>query len=567
MVVEEEEKQERGVEGGEARIKLYSKLKKIERRRFSVDVLARDRGEEPTKDPENDGREDDDKEEEESQNTFGSTRLPSEDDEDDDDTDLDREEAIVESDISGLQSVTEPNTRSETAEADRRAGKELLKEEEEEQNEEEDGDKEEAKNKELNVQERILEEKKAEEEMKESQEEKPDKETEQTSKEKEKVKKMKSQEFEAENEQKEKETQKKGRKVKKEEESKKKEPEKKDVQKEKSKKEMSSAIVQNLGKNQEGTEKETSRESADKNVDLDRSKTEDDLNEEKREGGVEDDGEERHQQEDDTSEQNPEEAVETNKEEYSNEKENDGDKESGFAISSEKDPEDESSTEATDVKNSKKEENAEEEGAKLEEEGEKPKTDDSDFDEENFSDDDSPLEGDLHLSDASINEDEIAVSNPDVLNHFGEKIVKSPETAEKKEAAIDDDEDEGPVLRAVTFADTVNEIVTRLNTKAVIEEGTKEEKPKEFAAFNWKPNVTFFQFGAEQEDNAAGSSSSEVFSFAGGPPAPPLPVKQRRGASLPRGSGGFGGGNVGRGWERLRRVSGRDRGRRRDRSV
>ena len=39
----EEEKMERGVEGGEARIKLYSKLKKIERRRFSVDVLARDR--------------------------------------------------------------------------------------------------------------------------------------------------------------------------------------------------------------------------------------------------------------------------------------------------------------------------------------------------------------------------------------------------------------------------------------------------------------------------------------------------------------------------------------------
>ena len=47
MSSSEEEKLERGVEGGEARIKLYSKLKKIERRRFSVDVLARDRGEEP----------------------------------------------------------------------------------------------------------------------------------------------------------------------------------------------------------------------------------------------------------------------------------------------------------------------------------------------------------------------------------------------------------------------------------------------------------------------------------------------------------------------------------------
>ena len=147
-------------------------------------------------------------------------------------------------------------------------------------------------------------------------------------------------------------------------------------------------------------------------------------------------------------------------------------------------------------------------------------------------------------------------------------MIKSPvpETEEKKEGPMDG---EGPVLRAVTFADTVNEIVSRLNTKAVIEEGTKEEKPKEFAAFNWKPNVTFFQFGAEDEA-AIGSSSegAKVFSFAGGPPAPPLPVKQRRGASLPRGSGGFGAaGSNSKGWERLRRVSGRDRGRRRDRSV
>ena len=125
---------ERGVEGGEARIKLYSKLKKIERRRFSVDVLARDRGEEP--DNVNiQGRyvteEDEGKEDDESENTFGSTRLPSEDDdeEDDGDTDVERGEAIVESDISGLQSVTEPNTRSETAEADRRAGKEMLQRE------------------------------------------------------------------------------------------------------------------------------------------------------------------------------------------------------------------------------------------------------------------------------------------------------------------------------------------------------------------------------------------------------------------------------------------------------
>ena len=154
------------------------------------------------------------------------------------------------------------------------------------------------------------------------------------------------------------------------------------------------------------------------------------------------------------------------------------------------------------------------------------------------------------------------MSNPDVLNHFGDKIVKSPVTQPEEEDLVDGES--VPVLRAVTFADTVDQIVSRLNTKAVIEEGTKEEKPKEFAAFNWKPNVTFFQFGAEDEaPTAAIGSSSEgakVFSFAGGPPAPPFPVRQRRGASLPRGSNG-------KGWERLRRVSGRDRGRRRDRSV
>ena len=200
----EEEKLERGVEGGEARIKLYSKLKKIERRRFSVDVLARDRGEEPMKDRVHDGREDDEKEEDESQNTFGSTRLPSEDDEDEDadDTDIDREEeAIVESDISGLQSVTEPNTRSETAEADRRAGKEMLKEEEDEEEEkeeaEEDGEKKETKEEELNIKERALEKKKEEEKVEEGHEQKQDEEkTTNDTKEKEKVTKEEARELE-----------------------------------------------------------------------------------------------------------------------------------------------------------------------------------------------------------------------------------------------------------------------------------------------------------------------------------------------------------------------------------
>ena len=198
----EEEKLERGVEGGEARIKLYSKLKKIERRRFSVDVLARDRGEEPMKDRGHDGREDDEKEEDESQNTFGSTRLPSEDDEDEDadDTDIDREEeAIVESDISGLQSVTEPNTRSETAEADRRAGKEMLKEEEDEEAEEdgEDGEKKETKEEELNIKERALDKKKEEEKVEEGHEQKQDEEkTTNDTKEKEKVTKEEARELE-----------------------------------------------------------------------------------------------------------------------------------------------------------------------------------------------------------------------------------------------------------------------------------------------------------------------------------------------------------------------------------
>ena len=156
---------------------------------------------------------------------------------------------------------------------------------------------------------------------------------------------------------------------------------------------------------------------------------------------------------------------------------------------------------------------------------------------------------------------QLILRSPRLLNHFGDKIVKSPVPQPEEEDLVDGES--VPVLRAVTFADTVDQIVSRLNTKAVIEEGIKEEKPKEFAAFNWKPNVTFFHFGPEEEEPRVGPGSEEgakVFSFAGGPPAPPFPVRQRRGASLPRGSNG-------KGWERLRRVSGRDRGRRRDRSV
>ena len=601
---------ERGVEGGEARIKLYSKLKKIERRRFSVDVLARDRGEEPDNVNTQDrfGTEEDEaKEDDESQNTFGSTRLPSEDDdeEDDGDTDMERSsEAIVESDISGLQSVTEPNTRSETAEADRRAGKEMLQREEED-HQREDGDegrinlnkverkveekedlkdKLSASNEDQVNEEKQCEEKQSEEDMGEGRETIMKEENQGLDLEK--GGQNKGTQENEKNEMKKKERRKENKSSKTREEKTKKDKSKGKAvsgngrrldpdQAEEKVKKVKAAKFAKKGKVDNLTSKENSKEDETNKVEngmeerqsekdeeeslRDKSETEKEPIQDKRES----DSEDTNEKEDTVTEHDGK----------------DRDRESAVSNSSVKTAGGETragiSDEEQSVPSAENEEDKNvEEDAKIKEQ------EDSDFDENNFSDNDVPLEGDLHLSDASITEDDIAVSNPDVLDHFGDKIVKSPvpETEEKNEPSSDGD---GRILRAVTFEDTVNQIVSRLNTKAVIEEARREEKPREFAGFNWKPNVTFFQFGEEEEMEGAkvetGSSSegAKVFSFAGGPPAPPFPVKKRRGVSLPRRLGGFplggGGGSSSsrstRGWERLRRLSGRERGRRRDRSL
>ena len=57
----------------------------------------------------------------------------------------------------------------------------------------------------------------------------------------------------------------------------------------------------------------------------------------------------------------------------------------------------------------------------------------------------------------------------------------------------------------------------------------KEEEKADFAAFNWKPNVDFFQFGSEAQ-----KTSENIFSFGGGTPAPPQTVKKRQIVTRPR---------------------------------
>jgi hypothetical protein len=183
------------------------------------------------------------------------------------------------------------------------------------------------------------------------------------------------------------------------------------------------------------------------------------------------------------------------------------------------------------------EENVIEKSAKKSTEKTKKKgiADDSDFEEENFSDEgyDAMLEEDLHITDASEEEEEIAVSNPEVLNHFGDKIEESPEIKLDESPPKTDHQ----VLRDVTFNDTVDEIVARLNTKAVIEEGegsaVATKSKEDFSAFNWKPDVAFFQFGGEPSTAGRGP---EVFSFARLPRPPPGPARAR-GASVPRWAG------------------------------
>ena len=87
------------------------------------------------------------------------------------------------------------------------------------------------------------------------------------------------------------------------------------------------------------------------------------------------------------------------------------------------------------------------------------------------------------------------------------------------------------ILPEQTLDTTIDQVVSQVSTKAVIDQDRKDVEKADFAAFNWKPNVDFFQFGSSQ---AQKTSSENIFSFGGGTPAPPQTVKKRQIVTRPR---------------------------------
>ena len=167
-------------------------------------------------------------------------------------------------------------------------------------------------------------------------------------------------------------------------------------------------------------------------------------------------------------------------------------------------------------------------------------------------------EDDLQLSDVSSPE-EVDILNPELLELFGEKVaeIQDSETGklliEESETSTPPGEDENkdeipeepekkdselhtkrlmsidriiqvdtaevmamnPVLPDATLDAAVDDIITRIRTRASVEERTRRHSRDkyDFAAFNWKPNPDFFRFGEQSVAAASSDVNGQVFTF------------------------------------------------------
>ena len=203
----------------------------------------------------------------------------------------------------------------------------------------------------------------------------------------------------------------------------------------------------------------------------------------------------------------------------------------------------------------------------------------------NESDKDLVLEDDLHVSDAedvdetpepthneklteNIKDDEADDEENEMMKYFGEKVEPYLENEEESvhldKTHVDfKKEDIFPSNDVLTmlehsngfesvknhfkmtsgthqsFDATVDQIVADVTTKAVINKEKQEvEDVMDFSAFNWKPNVDFFQFGAGGGGTSAKTDTKNIFSFGQGAPPTPHLIKKKQtsssGSSRPR---------------------------------
>ena len=119
------------------------------------------------------------------------------------------------------------------------------------------------------------------------------------------------------------------------------------------------------------------------------------------------------------------------------------------------------------------------------------------------------LENDLHVSDAETPEPmaDIELDGIDNLKSDDRKVVR--ETTPVANLYVDETNDVLSMLERnnglnfpgdlrlpqQTFDTTIDQLVSQVSTKAVINESSEQEEKADFSAFNWKPNVDFFKFG------------------------------------------------------------------------
>jgi hypothetical protein len=150
--------------------------------------------------------------------------------------------------------------------------------------------------------------------------------------------------------------------------------------------------------------------------------------------------------------------------------------------------------------------------------------------------------------------------DPEVLKHFGEPLndldVEYLSLDPSRTEALSDVSAAGlpePVasLPEVSLDEAVEEIITKIKSRSLLADRIVEMEETasargatvDFAAFNWKPDVVFFQFGRQEEGGgqgsgpAAGLPPGRVFTFEKATP-PASPAKKRSVQKPGRGKNG-----------------------------
>jgi hypothetical protein len=150
--------------------------------------------------------------------------------------------------------------------------------------------------------------------------------------------------------------------------------------------------------------------------------------------------------------------------------------------------------------------------------------------------------------------------DPEVLKHFGEPLndleVEYLSLDPFRTEALSDVSAAGlseavASLPEVSLDEAVEEIITKIKSRSLLADRLVETEVTasargatvDFAAFNWKPDVVFFQFGRQEEGGgqgsgpAAGLPPGQVFTFEKATP-PASPAKKRSVQKPGRGKNG-----------------------------